>query len=307
MDYPPGLVKKVERVFGDRGRAWLPRLPDILTRCRRKWDLPPGEPCTRPAMNYIEFTTSADGDPVALKVGVPHTDLYTEMEALRLYDGSGVARLYDTDSELGAILEQRVCPGDPLSSHEDDRQKTQIAASIIRRLVVPEPALHSLPTFRSWVDRAFSLTRTEWDPEERMPRALLDRAEQALEEVLRNGGDPVLLHGDLHHWNILLDDDLGWTVIDPKGVIGPRPLEVGRFLQNRLPEEMSIAERASMVQDRVGIFNQVLGIPERLLLSAGLVDTVLGRCWSLEDEYTGPDWQDGVDLAWTYCNTLDSI
>ena len=30
----------------------------------------------------------------------------------------------------------------------------------------------------------------------------------------------MLLHGDLHHWNILSDADRGWMAIDPKGVIG---------------------------------------------------------------------------------------
>ena len=306
MNLPDEFIDKVHRVFGDKGRAWLPELPGIAARCRDKWRLPEGTICPMVSMNYIEFTVTPDGEPVALKIGVPHRDLFTEMEALHLYGGNGVVRLLDSDRDLGAILIQRLIPGTLLWKVGDDLSQTEIAASIIRDLPRPVPPKHDLPTFREWVTRAFRLTRTEWDPEERMPRSLIDRAEQAFDEVERDAGEHLLLHGDLHHENILLDDALGWTVIDPKGVVGPHPLEIGRFLQNQLPDAEPIDRRVAIVQHRLEIFSRTLGYSQRLLASAGLVDCVLGRCWSLEDESTGENWERGIELGRAYCDMLDS-
>ena len=42
----------------------------------------------------------------------------------------------------------------------------------------------------------------------------------------------MLLHGDLHHFNVLEDAKRGWVAIDPKGVVGELEYEVGAILRN---------------------------------------------------------------------------
>lgn len=111
MHLPQLFVDKVLRVFDDTGRAWLPQLPAIVAQCREQWDLCEGAISPNMSMNYIEFTTTTSGEPVALKIGVPHSELYTEMEALRLYGSQGAVRLLAADRDLGAILMQRLQPG----------------------------------------------------------------------------------------------------------------------------------------------------------------------------------------------------
>ena len=301
MYLPPAFIDKVHRIFGDEGREWLPGLPGIVARCRHRWGLCEGTMCPDMSMNYIEFTTTAAGEPVALKVGVPHAELFTEMEALRLYKGGRAARLLDADRELGAILMQRLRPGTMLWQLGDNQRETRIAASIMRELPVSVPSTHSLPTFRRWVERAFRLTRTEWDPQGLMPRDLIDKAEQAFEEIERTATGHVVLHGDLHHENILFDARSGWTAIDPKGVIGPRCLEVGRFTQNQLPSSLPSERREEMVRERVHLFSAELGYSRETVAASSLVDCVLSHCWCFEDEGISADWYDGIELARVLC------
>jgi streptomycin 6-kinase len=295
MYLPAQFVHTVQRVFGDAGRAWLSRLPGILAQCRAKWELSAGVPSPSMSLNYLEFAVNPAGEPVALKVGVPQGELYTEMEALALYEGRRIVRLLDADRELGALLLQRLQPGTLLWQLGDNAQETRIAASIMRALRAPAPAAHTLPAFSRWVQRAFRLTRTAWDPEERMPRDLLDKAEQAFDAIERTPDRAVVLHGDLHHENILYDEDLGWTAIDPKGAIGAPILEVGRFLQNQLPS--SPERRTALLRQRVDVFSKELGYAPEAVAASGLVDCVLSHCWSFEDEELGEDWPLGVELA----------
>ncbi|MBI2298619.1 MAG: phosphotransferase [Armatimonadetes bacterium] len=290
MTLPDHFVESIQRVFGERGREWLPRLPELVARCREKWRLLPGGICPQLSLNYLELTTTEEGKPVALKVGVPHPECFTEMEALRLYGGRGAVRLLASDAGLGALLLARLHPGTMLRDHGDNAEQTRIAASIMRALPVPVPASHGLPSFAQWTERAFRLTRAEWGPHGLMPRDLLDAAEQALAAL---DGDPVVLHGDLHHENILLDEQAGWVAIDPKGAVGPACLEVGRFLQNQLPTE----GWEPVVGERIAIFSEELGYAPATVAAAGLVDCVLSHCWSLEDEALGPEWHQGVALA----------
>lgn len=306
MEFLPVFIEKVHRIFGDKGRQWLPGLPDLIARCREKWGLREGSMCPNMSMNYIEFATTADGESVALKVGVPHAELFTEMEALRLYGGRRAARLLDADCALGAILMQRLQPGAMLWQLEDDREATRIAASLMRDLPVPVPAVHELPSFAQWVERAFRLTRTEWDPQERMPRDLLGRAEEAFARIARSGEEEAVLHGDLHHENILFDARLGWTAIDPKGVIGVPCLEVGRFLQNQLPDDLPAESRAEMVRQRVRILSDGLGYAPEMLAASGLVDCVLSHCWCFEDDGIGPGWRQGIDLGRVLCRLMET-
>jgi streptomycin 6-kinase len=49
---------------------------------------------------------------------------------------------------------------------------------------------------------------------------LLEEAETLFAELNASMAEPFLLHGDLHHENILAAEREPWLAIDPKGVVG---------------------------------------------------------------------------------------
>lgn len=57
--------------------------------------------------------------------------------------------------------------------------------------------------------------------------------------------ETTLLHGDLHHYNVLSDVRRGWLAIDPKGVIGEVEYEAGAIFRNpnEMPDLFTIAKR----------------------------------------------------------------
>ena len=159
-------------------------------------------------MNYIEFTTNAEGSSVALKVGVAHADLFTEMEALRAYDGYGAARLIDADRDLAAILMERVHPGTMLWETGDEAAQTRHAGQVLRALPVRVPDRHTMPRLADQMARVIVQNRTAPQFIGLMPEALMVVAEDLLSRLLADADGEILLHGDLHHENILLDADV---------------------------------------------------------------------------------------------------
>ncbi len=158
MELPSSFVASVKGAWPADGPRFLARLPSLLQLCEARWNLRLGEPFPL-SYNYVVAATLPSGEEAVLKLGVPNPELTTEIEALRLYDGRGAARLLDADAELGAVLIERVRPGSPLAELEDDAA-TAVAAGAMRRLWQPLPAQHPFPDLRLW-------TRSLWQYAER--------------------------------------------------------------------------------------------------------------------------------------------
>jgi len=279
---------RVIGVWGEEGRAWLNRLPDLITICRERWDLSIKPPLPDLSYNFVAAATRDGGSETILKIGVPNVELTTEIEALRLYGGKNAVKLLEADPTLGALLLQRVTPGNPLSGLADDEEATMIAAQLMRDLPVPAPADHPFPTVGRW-GLAFKRLRDRFGGKTGpLPRRMVEKAEQLLSDLESSSPQQVLLHGDLHHENILFDQEKGWLAIDPKGVVGDPAYEAARLQHNPIPGFLSMDNPQRVARRRVKILTSVLKVDQARLLAWGFFDAVLGACWSIEDH---EDWR----------------
>jgi streptomycin 6-kinase len=274
-------------LHGAAGQAWLERLPAFLDACAQRWSLQLLPPFPNLSYNYVAPAVRADGSAVVLKVGVPNPELLTEAAALRLYAGRGTVQLLDADPEWGALLLERLQPGTPLSSLADDEQATAIAAGVMRQLWRPLPPDHPFPTLARWFASLGRLRQRFGGGTGPLPGHLVERAERLLAELLATAGEPVLLHADLHHTNILRAERQPWLALDPKGVAGEPAYEVGTFLYNPLPQVASWPELPKVLGQRVDLLSAELGFERERILAWGIATAVLSACWSVEDEAHG--------------------
>lgn len=91
-----------------------------------------------------------------------------------------------------------------------------------------------------------------------------------------------MLHGDLHHDNILRATREPWLAIDPHGVVGDPGYEVGALLYNPDPEDRDEALTA-LVPSRVEQLADELGMPQERVVAWGFVKAVLSEVWTVED------------------------
>ncbi len=141
----------------------------------------------------------------------------------------------------------------------------------------------------SYRHRGLAETLAELDTGMREVRAAVPTARRVLQELLAEKASPVLLHGDLHHGNVLEDGDRGWVVIDPQGFVGDAGYDVAAMFYNPLEVFPSLGEPAAVVRRRLGLVAELTRLDPEILAAWGYVKSVLSLLWSLEVEEVGRD------------------
>jgi streptomycin 6-kinase len=218
-----------------------------------------------------------------LKTTVPNVEVYTEAAALFHYDGRGIARLVEADVREGVLLIERLRPGSMLLGL-DDEQATRIAASVLTALWRPPPADHAFPTVAQWAAGLTRLRQTFDGDTGPFPGPLVTLAEGLYAQMAESPSEPVLLHGDFHHFNILTATREPWLAIDPKGVVGEPAYELGPFLLNQLPDSRSTSgEAQAILARRIHQLSAELAIPRPRIIAAATAHAVLSAWWTYED------------------------
>jgi streptomycin 6-kinase len=264
------------------GREWLKRLPGILADCERRWDIKIGAPLFDLSFNYVVPAARADGTDVIVKVCSPTGEFSQEAEALRLFDGHGMVRLLNYDTANEAMLLERLLPGMLLRDVEDDEQATASAANVMRQLWRPVPADHPFKTVQDWGE-GFARLRQRYGGENGpFPKQLLEEAEALYAELSATMAEPVLLHGDLHHYNILAAEREPWLAIDPKGLVGEPAYESGAWLRNPL-DLLELSQPGRLLARRIDQLSELLGLDRARVRGWGLAQAMLSAWWSVED------------------------
>jgi streptomycin 6-kinase len=293
---PEGLVRSTIEMRGEAGAGWLEGLPALVSDLERRWSVEVGRPYPGLWVNWVAPATGVGGEPVVLKLSFPGDLVFrTEAEALRLFDGRAAAGLLRLDLDRGAMLIERCEPGAPLSSVEDDAAATAIAAGVMKRLWRPAPAAgHPFPLVSDWAQGLARLRRRFGGGTGPMPAALVEEAESLFAWLIPSQGEPVLLHGDLHHGNILASGREPWLAIDPKGVVGEPAYDTGALLRNPA-EALRMPHSGKVLERRLDVLCEELGLDRARVRGWGLSQAVLAAYWNLED--AGRVWEQGLAFA----------
>jgi len=223
-------------------------------------------------------------------LGLPNPELTSEIEALRILDGRGAARLFESDPEGGALLIEHVKPGTPLADLEDDEKATGIAAQVMQQLWRPilDPggleAPRGLRSVENWalgMERLRAHYNGGTGP---FPEKLVEQAETLFIELIASTDRQVVLHGDLHHWNILAAQREQWLALDPKGVVGDPAFEVAAWMYNPFDTLHHWPGLAQVLSRRLDQFSEILGFDRQRLLGWSLGQSVLSAWWCIEDK-----------------------
>lgn len=191
------------------------------------------------------------------------------------------------------MLLERLEPGTMLAElvAEDDVGAAAVAAGLLHELwrpAPPGPEHSGLRPLASWC-RAFDRNREALGRGDRgFPVEHFRRADAIRAELLASTVDPVVLHGDMHHFNVLRARRAPWLAIDPKGLVGDRHFDVCQFFRN----PMRVSALANGL--RLDTFCAELGLDRARTKEWCYVHAVLDAIWNYED---GNAWDGAIAYA----------
>ncbi len=281
---PPVLARNAVLAWGDDGKRWLDALPTLVSEVAREWQLELGEAHDM-SFHWVVDVRRSDGTTAVLKLGPPEPrDLALEAKALTCYGGSGAVRLLAYDLDRGALLLERAMPGTMARSVVPERDLIATAAiiTVMRRLHRSSTVDNELPDLVSRDLPSFADHLRRYPGDDPIPRRLVTRASGLLLELSAGATDQVVLHGDLHHDNVLRAEREPWLAIDPHGVVGDRGFEVGAMLYNPDPPRRD-RELLALVPARVEQLADGLGMSEDRVVACAFVQAVLSEVWTAEE------------------------
>ena len=220
--------------------------------------------------------------PVVLKLVKLAGDEWQSGNIARAFDGHAIARVLECDD--GAVLLERLTPGYSLARlalNGQDDEAIDILAETIQTMSghAPPP---ECATVMGW---AASFDRYIAPPDGRIPPDLVAEAHRRFLSLEASQHKRHLLHGDLHHYNVLFDSTRGWLAIDPKGVVGEVEFEIGATLRNPF-ERPDLFVSAVIVERRLARLARRLEINVARALEWSFAQAVLSAIWSLEDGFS---------------------
>ncbi|MDX6548317.1 MAG: streptomycin 6-kinase [Gaiellales bacterium] len=276
---PDQLAENMPYWFGDRGREWLARLPQIVAECERRWEITVGPVFDEGgAVSWVAPATRLDGSQAVLKLFIPDVENRHEALGLLHYNGRGAVRLLDHDD--GMLLLERARPGTSLWDVEDEDAANRIVAGLLAQLWRPAPVDSPHRTLErvaaEWLEEIPATWEALGGPFE---RALLDRALAALREFGPDQGEQVLLHQDLHGGNVLRAEREQWLAIDPKPLIGEREFDLASLLRDRRDSLAGDPGAGVRVRRRLDLLASVTGLDRERLRGWGIAHAL---AWGMD-------------------------
>jgi streptomycin 6-kinase len=230
--------------------------------------------------SVISFVTRANQN-LVLKVIKQLGDEWHAGEVIRAFDGKGVVTVYEhTD---GAMLLECLQPGASLSNlvlTGREEEATEILAGIIEKMS-PREAPAKCPTVEDW---GTGFKRHLDSGAIQIPKDLIKSAQRTFLDLCSSQGRPRLLHGDLHHYNVLFDLNRGWVAIDPKGVTGELEYEIGAILRNP-SEHPDLFLKPAIIERRIDQLSSRLKLDRTRVTAWAFAQAVLSAIWELEDGF----------------------
>lgn len=257
MPEQDAAAQAVDAVFADPIRRWrlIPDGPSISTHSSRL------------------LPVIADGAPAMLKVALEPEER-RGAATMAWWAGDGAARVLGHDGD--ALLLERAIGARSLAAMargDQDDDATRIMCGVATRLHAsrdtPLPSLTSLPI---WFEPLLSAGAGYGGP--------IAEGAGIARRLLATPEQEVVLHGDIHHDNILDFGDQGWLAIDPKGLIGERAFDFANIFRD---PDLEVALRPGRLARQADLIAERVRLDRRRLLEWVAAFCALSAVWILED------------------------
>ena len=279
------LIQNITNLYGSQGRDWITNLSALIMALSNHWNLSEIIPVTNMTFNYVAKAKLNAKEPVVLKISYDLQNIINEKRALTHLGSQGIIKLIDDNSEYNALLLQQAIPGITLKSLYG-KQQTHVMDCYVKtmqKLHYQHPVNElDYPSVADWLkvlDQAHL---------KQIPTVLLAKALELKNKLLAAPKSLILLHGDLHHDNILKQGN-EWLAIDPKGVLGEAEFEIAAFDFMYINELTTTADVKYLLAKRIEWLAQRSDLDPQRIQDWVFIRLILMAAWLIEDN-GDPSW-----------------
>jgi streptomycin 6-kinase len=237
---------------------WVQRLPALARGLVEEWGLQEDGAALHGNCSLLLPVRTTAGRPAMLKLGFPDEESEHEALALQHWHGRGAAHLLRADPRRRALLLERLHPED--LGELWDLEACEVVAGLYTELHVPAPPqLRRLSSQAArWAEELSALPRSL-----PVPRRLVEQSVAIARQFHSDEEtDGVLVHTDLHYFNVLAADRSPWLAIDPKPLSGDPHFEPAPMLWNRWDEVVATGDVRDAVRRRFHAIIDTAGLDE---------------------------------------------
>lgn len=290
MNLNPTFISNILDLYGEEGQSWINNLPSQIRELSAKWNLRFLNVIPDLSYNFVGVVEIIPtGEIAILKMAPENKHITPEVQWLQCFD-KGVPKIYWYDDKHYAVLMERLEPGQScrtLVKAGDDDTATRIICHAIRELQSHQQKALEFTHLSEFVGELGVLKN-------HLDKKMLSKAETLFCELTTDRTHDVLLHGDLHHDNVLSSGST-WKVIDPHGYVGDPAFEVGAMMYNphgSFPKDRPLSQ---IIERRLKILAEELPFDVQRLKAWAFCRTVLSVARSFEGHAILPEVD--IDIA----------
>lgn len=205
-------------------------------------------------------------------------------KVLQWWDGNGAARVFSRNAN--ALVMERAQGKQSLmhmALHGQDDNASRIACATVAQLHAHARRVTGrleLVPLQLWFADLFAAVGSN---------PVLQQCAKVAQRLLAEPQETTILHGDIHHDNILDFTDRGWLAIDPKGLLGERGFDYANLIVN--PDLPTVTDPVRFAR-QVQVISQAASLDRHRLLCWVLAFAGLSAVWFMQDASEAQAQQD---------------
>lgn len=207
-----------------------------------------------------------------------NSDITDEKNALEYFNDIGSVKLLDFNTKEKELLLEEIVPGTNLKKDFNTQEELLAIVKVVKKLHFDRnnKDLKKFKSVNPWIENI-----KNYKPKN-IKSTDFNNAIKLASNLIKNQKDVYLLHGDLHHENILKNNN-HWISIDPQGIVGELELEITTFLMNPVPELLEQNKPEEIILKRINYLAAELNLNKQKILDWLFVKTILCICWAEQD------------------------
>lgn len=214
MELPIKCKEKIMQLYPANGKNIIIDSENLIDKVVNKYKLENAQILKDMSYNILIDAYSKDFKNVIVKIGTNKDTICREIEFYNTYNqNNNVCKVYASNREMNYLVMKKASTVHKLDDIGSFTERLKIFKDIFKSIDKEQKFGVTLPEYR------YIFKKSVDNCKEQFLQKNINISKKLLQEIENLHLKKYILHGDMHHWNIVLDGNK-WKLIDPARICG---------------------------------------------------------------------------------------